>query len=89
MNTQVQERIAIRGIINTQYQIFATIKGNRYRVELLDNRHQNGYDIVKVRVLPNEDGFQPKPFCSRDQVYPPFVYSNEGEVLASQLEVLR
>jgi hypothetical protein len=65
----------------------ATIKGFKYPVEVLGYRKQNGYTIVSVRVLPRTDGFQPKPFKHPFDIYPPFAYSEEGEVLQSQLAV--
>lgn len=68
-------------------QAVATIKGFQYPVEVLGYRKQNGYTIVHVRVLPREDGFQPKPFKHPFDIYPPHAYSEEGEVLQSQLAV--
>ena len=67
--------------------VTARIKGYRYPVEILGYRKQAGFTIVRVRVLPRDDGFQPKPFKHTFDIYPPFVYSEEGEVLQSMLEV--
>jgi hypothetical protein len=70
-----------------QRKVTATIKGYQYPVEVLGYRRQAGFTIVRVRILPRPDGFQPKPFRALGDVYPPFVYSEEGEVLQSMLEV--
>jgi hypothetical protein len=67
-------------------QAYATIRGRRYPVECIGLRRENGYKIVKVRVLPRDDGFQPKPFVTC-RWSAPFVYSDEGEVLADHLDV--
>ena len=65
--------------------VTAKIKGYQYPVEVLGYRKQNGYTIVHVRVLPREDGFQPKPFCNMRGMPP--TYHDDGEVLKSMLEV--
>ena len=84
MNTNVMTKVM--GAAIGDRKVYATIKGFRYPVQLLSVRKQNGYQIVKVRVLPRDDGFQPKPFSSCTWSAP-FVYSAEGEVLAKMLEV--
>lgn len=68
-------------------KVTAKIKGYRYPVKVLGYRKQGNFIIVRVRVLPRKDGYQPKPFRHMGDVYPPFDYSAEGEVLKSMLEV--
>ena len=85
-----QARLRIQAQVIRERQartVTATIKRYPYPVELLGYRKQGGFTIVRVRVLPREDGFQPKPFRALGDVYPPFVYSADGEVLKSMLEV--
>jgi hypothetical protein len=85
MTESVLTQTRVMGEADTQ--VVATIRGYRYPVEILGYRKQAGFTIVRVRVLPRNDGFQPKPFKHAFDIYPPFVYSEEGEVLQSMLEV--
>jgi hypothetical protein len=86
MTQEVLTQTRVVGVSQAR-TVTAKIKGYQYPVELLGYRKQGGFTIVRVRVLPREDGFQPKPFRALGDVYPPFVYSPEGKVLKSMLEV--
>jgi len=71
---------------HTKRQAYARIKGRRYPVECISSRKHNGYTVVTVRVLPREDGFQPRPFV-HGAWSAPWVLSEEGEVLADNIDV--
>ena len=85
MTQEVLTQTRVVGVSQAR-TVTARIKGYRYPVEILGYRKQAGLTIVRVRVMPRDDGFQPKPFKHAFDIYPPFVYSEEGEVLQSMLE---
>ena len=86
MTTQVLTQPRVVGVSQAR-TVTPTIKGYKFPVEVLGYRKHAGFTIVRVRVLPREDGFQPRPFKHLFDIYPPFEYSAEGEVLRSMLEV--